>query len=105
MPTKRPRMALSLPPEVHKALMDLSAVSGVAAASFASQLLSESLPMIIQLTKVFQAGKDNPNLAAEELETLITKAIIQTQQTSMDFQENIKPKLRKSPKKKNLESD
>lgn len=100
MPTKKPRMGISLPPEVHKAYMELSEVSGMAASTFAAQVLSEALPMVRQLTAAFKVAQDSPAKAAAELENMMAAALVQTTQQSIDFQENIKPKLRKSPRKK-----
>ena len=46
MPTKRPRINVTITPELHQALVEFRRASGMSSASLISQLLSETVPVI-----------------------------------------------------------
>lgn len=60
MPTKLPRMGLSLTPELHASLMKLSKASGTSASVFVVEMLSTALPAIEALTTALEMAKIDP---------------------------------------------
>lgn len=64
MPTKKPRMALTLPDDVHAALFSLADAMEKPAASVVSELLQEMVPQLEGLAKVIRASKAGKRDAA-----------------------------------------
>ena len=56
MPSKNPRMMLTLPPELAHAFEEFREATGTAPASFVTHLLMESLPMIRSITEASRAA-------------------------------------------------
>lgn len=65
MTTKRPRMALSLPDEVHHAVYDLADALDKPASKVVTELLQEMLPQLQGLAKVARAAKAGNKAAAK----------------------------------------
>jgi DNA-binding GntR family transcriptional regulator len=65
MTTKRPRMALSLPDELHNAVYDLAHALGKPASKVVTELLQEMLPQLQGLTKIANAAKSGNKAAAK----------------------------------------
>ena len=65
MPSIKKRIQVRVTPEVEEALEAFKAISGVAPASFAAQLLNDSLPMILSLTASLEAVKVADDLGTD----------------------------------------
>ena len=65
MPSKRPRMALTLPDEVHNAVYDLANALDKPASKVVTDLLQEMLPQLQGLTKIAVASKAGNRAAAK----------------------------------------
>lgn len=98
-PPSSSRMYLTLSPECREALRRFSEVSGIAGASFAAQLLHDSIPMIEAITRAFDLAKSSPRQGAEELGVALEGAMILAAQGKLQIDAALKsPRLRKSPK-------
>lgn len=85
MPTKNPRMGLSLPPEVHKALKDLSDATGTSASAFVVEILTSSLPAIKGITQAALMARTNPGKALVAFSELMLEAQSDVAQTQLEF--------------------
>lgn len=65
MPSRRPRMMLTLDPEVVAALSDLADAMGKPAATVAAELLTEAVPQVKGLAKYARALKAGKKDAAK----------------------------------------
>ena len=66
MPTKKPRIYVTLEPEVHEALREFQEASGTSPASFISQVMTNSLGMLRGLTRAAKLANEK-NLDAFDL--------------------------------------
>lgn len=94
VPTKRPRLNLTIEPETYAALHRLAEASGVAATSWANNLLNDSVPLLDAMAEAFRVVKTNPQRSAHIMAELANKATLQSAQASLELREE-KPKLRK----------
>lgn len=95
------RMYLTLTPECHEAFRRFSEASGIAAATFASKLLQDAIPMVEALTRSFELAAKNPALAADELSELLTSSMVEAAQAQLDLEQATKSaKLRRSPRRR-----
>lgn len=65
MPSQNRRMALTLPPELDKAIFDLAEEAGKPASRITVELLQEMLPHIEAATKLHRAAKTGNKAAAK----------------------------------------
>jgi DNA-binding GntR family transcriptional regulator len=65
MPTLKPRLALTLPPETRAAVRDLADASGKAESTVVSELLAEMVPTLHDLAKLLRAAKSGKKAAAK----------------------------------------
>jgi DNA-binding GntR family transcriptional regulator len=65
MPTLKPRLALTLPPETRAAVRDLADASGKAESTVVSELLAEMVPQLHDLAKLLRAAKSGKKSAAQ----------------------------------------
>lgn len=65
MPSRKPRMALTLTPELEAAFDDLADAMGKPASTLAVELLGELIPQIEGLAKVARAAKSGNKAAAK----------------------------------------
>ena len=94
MPTKNKRMSLTLPPDIHQAYMELSRASGFSATSFALRILTEAIPQVNIMTKMYrEMNKPKGNLI-----TAMEKHLPKNEQGEFDINFQV-VKLRKTPKK------
>lgn len=81
----RKRIALTVSPEVHSALMRLTDATGIAAASYVSNLLEDALPVIDATTRAMQLAKQAPRHAASIMDSELGRAIVMAGQASLDL--------------------
>jgi hypothetical protein len=103
MPSKHPRMALTLTPELHKALKDLSEATGTSAAAFVVEILTSTLPSIKSVTQAALMARSNPPKALAAFSELMLQAHADVTQNQLDFLESGR-KLRavRKPRKKQV---
>jgi predicted DNA-binding protein len=65
MPSQKPRIALTLSPELHTALSGLAEAFGKPMATLATEMLQELIPQLEGLTKVAKAAKSGNKAAAK----------------------------------------
>lgn len=102
MPTKKPRLAVTLSPESRASLERLSKASGIAASQFISQIVHDAIPVIDAMTRSFEEAKKSPQRAAEIMRDLITHAQVEAAQHQLALDAAIakkKRKLRRRPTK------
>lgn len=100
MPTKLPRVAISLTPELHVALEKFTAESGMAKSQLISQLLSETVPVIDAMTEAYRLAKKSPAAAADRMRDLVQSAHVGLAQLQLDMAPKPKKrKMRRSPRK------
>jgi len=91
-PPKRDRLAVTLTPESKAALDRLQASGGMAAASFVSVIVHESIPAILALAHTFENVKKGPSEALEKLREVADQVLVGAAQTSLDLGDAMKPR-------------
>lgn len=66
MPTLKPRVAVSLPPDVRAAVRDLAQASDKAESRLIQDLLTEMAPQLRDLAKLIRAAKSGRKAAAQK---------------------------------------
>lgn len=79
------RINLTVSDETYQALTELQQITGLAKASFAGQMLEQSLPMLKKLT---EAAKDAQSAPQESLAAM-QKALIESQKENQELQEEL----------------
>lgn len=85
MPTKNPRMMLTLTPELSKAFDDFREATGTAPASFVTRLLVESIPMIQSITRATIAASRDQQEALDILQSAMGSALHQGNSVQLDM--------------------
>jgi hypothetical protein len=75
MPTKKPRMMLTVPQELFDALAEFREATGTSPASFVTGMLLEALPMIRSVTQAAQLAKQGNVEAFEVLSSTLADAL------------------------------
>lgn len=98
MPTKRPRINVTISPELDTALQAFREASGMAPSSLISQLLSETVPVVLAMTEAYKLAKKSPAAAAARMRDVVQDAHIGIAQLQLDMAPKRKRrKLRASP--------
>lgn len=87
MPSKNPRMMLTLTPELAKAFDEFREATGTAPASFVTRLLIESLPMIRSVAEASRAAAKDQQEALEILQGAIGTALHQGASAQLEMLE------------------
>lgn len=100
-------MMLTITPEVRHALLELSVITGVSSASFASQMLQDAIPMFVSMTEAFKQAKLNKSTAFDEVSDMLIQAQHKISSTQLELLDSKKvltrrktPQKKKSAKKK-----
>jgi len=75
MPTKRPRICLTITPEIAHALDEFRQATGTSPASFVTGLLLEALPMIRNVSRAAELAKKDKAEAFSVLSTTLAEAL------------------------------
>ena len=96
MPTKNPRISVTLSPESKVALDALSEVAGVSASSFIGSLVHDAIPIIEATTRALVAARTQPQKAADILNEQVVRANVVLAQQQLELDQAIKSrKVRK----------
>lgn len=95
MPTKLKRISICLPPEVEHALNDLREASGIAPASFITQIITESLPMIQAVAQANRAAKHDQAEAFDVLQQALAAAMHNGSEAQLELMETTR-KIRRT---------
>lgn len=87
MPSKNPRMMLTLTPELAKAFDEFREATGTAPASFVTHLLMESLPMIRSITEASRAAARDQQEALGILQSALGTALHQGTSVQLEMLE------------------
>lgn len=87
MPSKNPRMMLTLTPELAKAFDEFREATGTAPASFVTHLLMESLPMIRSITEASRAAARDQQEALGILQSALGTALHQGTSVQLEILE------------------
>ena len=87
MPSKNPRMMLTLTPELAKAFDEFREATGTAPSSFVSHLLMESLPMIQSVTRASLAAARDQQEALDIMQSALSAALHQGTSTQLELDE------------------
>jgi hypothetical protein len=98
MPTKKPRLNVTLTPESRAALERLTEASGIAASQFVASIVHDSIPIIEATAKAMALAKSNPQRAAALMNEVISETQGEMDQVKLDFAEQRK-KLRRRPRR------
>jgi hypothetical protein len=74
MPTKNPRITVTLEPQVYDTLTRLSDLQGTSMSAIVSEFLGITMPAMQRMLVAFQYAKDAPQAAREGLRQAIDKA-------------------------------
>lgn len=101
MPTKLPRISVTLSVESKAALDALSEVAGVSASSFIGGLVHDAIPVIEATTRALRAAKTQPQKAADILNAEVVRAVSKVAQQQLELDEAIKERrtIRRTTKK------
>lgn len=75
MPTLKPRLTLTITPELSEALAEFRDATGTSPASFVTSLLLEALPMIRNVTHAAQLAKQHKAEAFDVLSSTLADAL------------------------------
>lgn len=89
---KRDRLAVTLTPESKAALDRLQASGGMAAASFVSVIVHESIPAIEALAHTFENAKKSPREALEKMRDVAASVLVNSAQASLDLDDAVRPR-------------
>ena len=87
MPSKNPRMMLTIPPELAKAFDEFRDATGTAPASFVTHLLMESIPMIRSITEASRAAARDQQEALGILQSALGTALHQGTSAQLEMLE------------------
>ena len=87
MPSKNPRMMLTLTPELAQAFNEFRDATGTAPASFVTHLLMESLPMIQSVTRATLAAARDQQEALDIMQSALSAALHQGTSTQLELDE------------------
>lgn len=102
MPTKKPRLAVTLTPESRAALERLTKASGIASSQFIAQIVHDAIPVIDAMAVAFAEAKRSPVRAAEVMRDALGQAHLHAAQEQLRLDVEIqkkKRKLRRRPSK------
>ena len=100
MPTEKPRLYITLTPELKRALDSFQAETGLARSALIAQLLSESVPVIDAMTEAYRAAKQSPAAAVDRMRDAVRHAHGKLSQASLSLEQTAKHRrLRKSTSK------
>lgn len=97
MPSKNPRMMLTLTPELAKAFEEFREATGTAPASFVVNMLVEAIPAINAITQATKALAKNQDHALTIMQDVLSDVLHQGTAVQLDMYE--KKALRKTPLK------
>jgi hypothetical protein len=98
VPTKKPRLNITLSPAARSALERFSQISGIAASQFISKIVEDSIPVIDSMTAAFEVARKSPIKAAQIMSDMTHVAMVNVAQESLAFEAEVrKPRLRKRP--------
>ncbi len=98
MPTKKPRLNISLTPASRAALERFAAVSGIAAAQFVAKIVEDSIPVIESMTEAFEVARRSPQQASNVMRDSVTDAMVRAAQTHLQLDSSVRQRpLRKRP--------
>lgn len=90
MPSKLPRISVSLSIEAKVALDALSEAAGVSASSFVGGLIQDAIPIIEATTRAIAAARTQPQKAADILNEQVVKANVMLAQQQLELADAIK---------------
>lgn len=90
MPTKNPRISVTLSPEAKVALDALSEAAGVSASSFIGGLVHDAIPVIEATTRAIAAARTQPQKAADILNEQVVRANVLLAQQQLELADAIK---------------
>lgn len=99
MPTKNPRIYVTLTPESREALERFSEISGVASSQFIRSIIHDSVPVIEAMTKAYAAARTAPQRAVSIMESEFVRTMAHAAQAQLELEEHKVMKLRKRPRK------
>jgi predicted DNA-binding protein len=94
------RIYISVTPELEKALEALAEATGAAKASIAGEMLEQSLPAIVQMTKVMNAAKNKQADTFELLNEAVFTAVNAASQLGLEINDAKRGLRRFAPGKK-----
>lgn len=89
MPTKKPRIAITVDHEVHAKLMEFGRLSGVPAATLIGQLIPRLLPLLESATYALKEARESPLQTLEVLIREVAKVNAESSALQLDLVEEI----------------
>lgn len=100
MPTKKPRLAITLSVESRAALERFSRVSGIAASAFVAGLVEDAIPVINATTDAIEIARKSPAKAAAAMNSAVVTGVTQVVQAQLELDAAVKErKLHRRPRK------
>jgi hypothetical protein len=87
MPTKSPRLNVTVTEQQHALLVELGALQGRSAASYLREMLDVSTPMLVALLPVYRAAAKQEAMQPEALQLAIKDALagVEAQRDQLDL--------------------
>lgn len=95
MPTKLKRISVCLTPEVEHALNELREATGISPASFVSQIVAESLPVLQAMTQAHKSLKEDQAEAFDVMANALATAMHQGTEAQLELMETTR-KIRRT---------
>lgn len=89
MPTNKPRLMVTVTPEVHSTLKELSRVSGSSMNSFVAAMLRDALPVFRTLIKTFEAAQKSQEQAADNVAAAAVDVILSVKQQALSLENEL----------------
>lgn len=98
---RRPRLQVSVDPDVHAAIYECAEVFGVSVSSLCAQMIVESVPTLQKMAKAIKSAKDKQGAAFEIYSAAVQDVMSKVTQTSFELgQAAAMPRRAKGAKKK-----
>lgn len=98
MPTKNPRVMVTLNPKTYAVLKSMAESVGASMSSIISELADEAAPALQNIQKAMQMAKTKPSEAFDQLAHQLAQAQSEAAQLQLDMHERKHNLKRRSPK-------
>ena len=98
MPTDMRRLQIALPPDVDDALVRLHRISGKPQATIVRELLSDMVPVVLELAEAMEHATASPRESFAKLQKVLDQATVEARQAQLDLDAARKRKPGRKPK-------
>lgn len=101
MPTKNPRVMVTLKPGTYETLKAAAEAVGASMSSVIAEIMDEAAPALLNVQKAVQMAKSKPSEAFDQLAHQLAQAQAEASQLQLDMHEQKRSLKRRTPKNAN----